>query len=82
MKKRHDQNRPGCWITTSFGERKWKTFPTYQELKKHIKELVLENSSEDNEITVFRSRRGEWGEWFEKWCLRNGKPHKFKEGWM
>ena len=57
-----------------------KEFPTYAELKKNLKKLIQE--SPDKELTVFRSRRGEWGEWFEKWMLRGNKPFKFKEGWM
>ena len=55
-------------------------FASYAELKKNLKSMIL--SSYGNEITVFRSRRGEWGEWFEKWCMCDGKPKIFKQGWM
>ena len=75
--------RPGLWLKPKGKDKcEWRFFPTYRELKKNIKNLIEENTDEDNEITIFRSRRGEWGEWHEKWTLRNGKPHKFKEGWM
>jgi hypothetical protein len=60
--------------------KEWKPFPTYTELKKKLKELIGE--CPDKELTVFRSRRGEWGEWFEKWIMSNGKPKIIKEGWM
>jgi hypothetical protein len=45
--------------------------------------LILENkdAEEKNTVTVFRSRMGEWGEYFEKWSLVDGKPKKVKEGW-
>jgi hypothetical protein len=62
-----------------------KEFPTYAELKKNLKKLIQE--SPDHEVTIFRSRRGEWGEWFEKWILssynyNNGEPIIIKQGWM
>jgi hypothetical protein len=60
--------------------REWKPFPTYAELKKHIKELIAQ--SPDGEVGVFRSRRGEWGEWFEYWAMSNGKPIITRKGWM
>ena len=56
-----------------------KEFPTYQKLKTELKK-VLKKTNET--ITVFRSRRGQWGEWFEKWECVNGKPKIVKEGWM
>lgn len=57
-----------------------KFFPTYRNLKKNIRELI--KSSPNNEVTVTRTRRGEWGEWFEIWELRNNKPVIRKQGWM
>jgi len=57
-----------------------KTYGTYAELKKQIK--VLLEISDDNEVCVYRHRRGEWGEWFEKWAMINGKPQIFKKGWQ
>ena len=55
-------------------------FGTYAEVKKRIKDLLL--ISDDNEVSVYRHRRGEWGEYYEKWALINGKPTIIKEGWQ
>jgi hypothetical protein len=38
-------------------------YKTYRELKKNIYKHLLENL--EPTISVTRSRRGEWGEWFE-----------------
>jgi len=58
----------------------YNTYPTYRLLKKDLKDILKENVSEH--VTVSRSKRGEWGEWFEHWVLSNGKPIIIKEGWM
>jgi hypothetical protein len=35
------------------------------------------------EVSVFRHRRGEWGEWFENWQFNaEREPTIVKEGWM
>ena len=34
------------------------------------------------QVYVFRSRRAEWGEWFERWEASNGKISITKQGWM
>ena len=74
--------KPGCWLRNERGEKlEWRSFVTYKELKKNIRSLIEENR-EDNEVTVFRSRRAEWGEWFEKWAIVDGKPKITKQGWM
>ena len=57
-----------------------KQFATYSEVKKRIKDLL--KVSVDNEVSVYRHRRGEWGEWFEKWSLISGKPTIIKQGWQ
>ena len=56
------------------------TYPTYRILLSKIKQHLTE--SLDNEVRVYRSRRGEWGEWFEYWSLVNGKPKITKQGWQ
>lgn len=56
------------------------SFSTYRELKKNMK-LLLQRSP-DNEVGVSRSIRGEWGEWFERWSMVNGKPQIVKQTWM
>jgi hypothetical protein len=53
---------------------------TYREFKRTVAELIKE--SRENEVTIFRERRGEWGEWFEKWSIIQGKPKITKQGWM
>lgn len=57
-----------------------KRFNTYAELKKNLREML--NESINDVVSVSRSRRGEWGEWFEKWELVNGKPTITNQGWM
>ena len=42
---------------------------------------LMENSYDD-EVHVSRTKRGEWGEWFETWGISNGKPTIIKQGWM
>ncbi len=57
-----------------------KSFPTYTEVKKRMKYLL--EVSDNNEVSVYRHRRGEWGEWFEKWAMINGRPQIWKQGWQ
>jgi hypothetical protein len=59
-----------------------KSFNTYAELKKALKDYILDNHIGEDEVFVTRSRRGEWGEWFEKWVKINGKPTIIKKGWQ
>ena len=54
-------------------------YPTYAKLKASIGAIL--KASHDECAFVVRSRRGEWGEWFEYWELVNGKPKIVKEGW-
>jgi len=55
-------------------------YPTYKELKKNLLKHLQENL--EPTVSVYRSRRGEWGEWFEHWMLVGGKPQIIKQGWM
>ena len=55
-------------------------YPTYDKLRRGMKAML--NASIDDIVYVSRSRRGEWGEWFEHWSLVNGKPKIIKQGWM
>ena len=59
-----------------------KSFNTYAELKKDLKDYILDNHIGDDEVFVVRSRRGEWGEWYEKWIKVNGVPKIVKQGWQ
>jgi hypothetical protein len=55
-------------------------YDTYAKLRRGMKAML--NASIDDMVYVSRSRRGEWGEWFEHWSLVNGKPKIIKQGWM
>lgn len=59
-----------------------KSFNTYAELKKALKEYILHNHIGEDEVFVTRSRRGAWGEYYEKWGLDNGVPTIIKKGWQ
>lgn len=83
--------RPGFWHKTretlynyrysnSKRDAVWVEFSTYAELKRNIKKYLLETN--EPHISVYRSRRGEWGEWVEKWELSNGKPKITNAGWQ
>lgn len=68
-----NSNRRSMYITEQF--------KTYTELKKKLREILSNHVGEDP-VFVSRSRRGEWGEWFEYWELDNGKPTITKKGWQ
>jgi len=55
-------------------------YKTYKELKKNIKRHLEENI--EDTVSVSRSRRGGWGEFYEIWTLVSGKPKIVKQGWM
>jgi hypothetical protein len=57
-----------------------KSFGTYTEVKRRMRDLL--NLSSDNDVSVYRHRRGEWGEWFEHWSMVNGRPEITRSGWM
>ena len=65
----------------STADQRMKPYKTYALLKKDLRKLI--ESTPDNQVMVSRSRRGEWGEWFEYWRIcSNGKLVIFKQGWM
>ena len=55
-------------------------FKTHRDLKKNLKKWI--GISSDDEAYVYRSRRGEWGEWFEVWTISNNKLKLLKQGWQ
>jgi hypothetical protein len=55
-------------------------YKTYKELKKNIKQHLIDNL--ETTVSVYRHRRGEWGEWFEHWILKRGEPTILSQGWM
>jgi len=74
--------RPGFWIFNKKTEKnEFKFFPTYRELKSKLKAVMIEYSV--TEVTVYRSRRGHFGEYFEHYFLTgNNYLYKSGEGWM
>lgn len=50
------------------------------ELRRNMKSLL--QRAVDGEVHVARSRRGQWGEWFEVWDSFGGKPRLVREGWQ
>lgn len=72
--------KPFLRVRTRFSASEVHTFDTYRDLRKQIKRFLHE--SYDDKVSVSRTRRGEWGEWFENWELVNGKPEIVKQGWM
>jgi hypothetical protein len=66
--------------TANIGNKEFE-FLTYQELKSKLKKLL--EQSPDGIVRVYRSRRGQWGEWFEHWQFNyQRKPVIIKQGWM
>lgn len=55
-------------------------YSTYRELKKNMQKHLEENL--EAQIAVSRTKRGQWGEWFENWKLVNGKAGIIKQGWQ
>ena len=54
---------------------------TYKEVKSKMKYFLVD--SIDNNVSVYRKRRGQWGEWFEHWSLdSNNRPIITKQGWQ
>lgn len=76
---RHDYNVDRYRVNSPYVT---KRFNTYAELKKALKDYILHNHIGDDEVFVSRSRRGQWGEYFEKWELVNNKPTIVKQGWQ
>jgi len=56
-------------------------FKTYRQLLKELPSLFKETGKQV--ITIYRTRRGEWGEWFEKWTTTaKGDLSLIKQGWL
>ena len=68
------------WNNNSKTMDMYKVYSRYSELKKNLTEHI--NDSLIGQVQVYRKRRGEWGEWFEHWELKDGKPIIVKEGRM
>jgi hypothetical protein len=61
-------------------ERVTLTFNTYREVKRKMKAFM--NDSFDENVYVYRKRRGEWGEWYEHWARIGSKCEIYKQGWQ
>lgn len=73
--------KPIASYTDEKGKEHENTYDTYAKLKRALRAML--KASKDNVITVNRSRRGEWGQWFEHWSeANNGKIEIIKEGWQ
>ena len=68
------------YYTNEKGENKIVLVRTYKEVKRRMNAFML-NSFDEN-VNVFRSRRGQWGEWYENWSKIGGKCQIIKEGWQ
>lgn len=62
------------------GENKVVLVRTYKEVKRRMNAFIL-NSFDEN-VSVFRKRRGQVGEWFENWSRIGGKAKIIREGWQ
>ena len=62
------------------GHQVCKVFPKYKEVKRKMNAFM--NDSFDENVSVFRMRRGQWGEWFENWSRIGGKAKIIREGWQ
>jgi hypothetical protein len=71
--------RPNVCYDVDYDHKQFEV-PTYAEAKRNMKDYLNEANGE---VTIYRHRRGEWGEWFEKWEFNyKRKPIIVKEGWM
>lgn len=90
-------NKPFVYTINEQGKTISIDYPTYRDLVKDMKQILnnfLNNRHKDwdfynlgsrgrqDYVSVYRSKRGEWGQWFEHWKLVDMKPVKIKEGWL
>ena len=60
----------------------YEELPTYRKVRSRVINVLKHEQPIGGQVSVSRSRRGEWGEWFEHWELVNNKPKIVKQGWM
>ena len=70
--------KPQVHLSKEGQKTEYKYYKTYRLLKKDLNKFVKEY----DEVFVVRSRRGEWGEWFERFVLENNKLKIIEEGWL
>ena len=70
---------PQIHVNVSY-KTKYLFYKTYRELVKNLSKVFNEYGVKS--IFVVRSRRGEWGEWTERWEMdHRAKPFIVKSGW-
>lgn len=72
--------KPYVRYTDEKGQIKGVEVSTYAEVKRRMNAFIKD--SFDENVAVYRHRRGEWGEWFEFWSKVGSKPTIYKQGWM
>ena len=72
--------KPYVRYTDENGNQKGISVSTYAEVKRRMNSFMKD--SFDENVAVYRSRRGEWGEWFEFWSKVGKTPKIYKQGWM
>jgi hypothetical protein len=96
MAKRRS-NKPYVMTINEEGKTVFVEYDTYRELLRNLKQVLKDyltfrdrafdryyvgSISNRDYVTVCRSRRGEWGEWFEHWKLEGENISEIKHGWM
>jgi hypothetical protein len=71
---------PTVYIPTTLHHSDSFNSQTYRKVKQNMRKYL--ERSYTGEVSIYRERRGEWGEWFENWILQNNKPTIIKQGWM
>lgn len=74
--------KPFVWYRSQNGTDEFRVFDTYSKLRSSMRAMMAD--SVDNVLIVTRTRRGQWGQWFEHWHIdeSTNKLIKTKEGWL
>jgi hypothetical protein len=74
--------KPWASYRSQNGTDECRVFDTYAALRGAMKAMM--SDSVDNVVEVTRTRRGEWGQWFERWAINEAtnKLEKIKETWL
>ena len=72
--------KPTVSYTDNRGTCKHFSVGTYASVKRRMNEFI--DDSVDGCVSVYRHRRGEWGQWWEHWVRAGGKCKISNEGWL
>lgn len=73
--------KPYVFYTNHEGSFIEQDFPDYENLKSNLPDTLLK--AKDGIVTVYRTKTGQWGEWYEDWCKGEGdKLIIQKQGWL